>query len=78
VRAARQYVQLLRDHIDKEHGIVFPLADAVLDEQMQGRIAREFGTVEAEQGTGACIQDAEAVIDHLGAMSGAREPSSSR
>lgn len=29
--AAREYVSLLRDHIAKEDGVVFPLADSVLD-----------------------------------------------
>jgi hemerythrin-like domain-containing protein len=40
--AARRYVQLLRAHIDKENEILFPLADAVLDEAAQAALLREF------------------------------------
>lgn len=48
VSVARQYVQLLRDHIAKEDGFVFPLADSVLDDQAVAAVAREFEAVEAE------------------------------
>ena len=61
-RAARRYARLLRDHIDKEHGIVFPLAEAILDEQALEWIAHEFRVVEAEQGGGASLDDAHAAV----------------
>ena len=63
--AARRYVQLLRDHIDKENGVLFPLAEAVLEEGVQHRLAREFETVEAEQGREASIERAEALVDRF-------------
>ena len=65
--AARRYVQLLRDHIDKENGVLFPLTDAVLDAGAQQALARDFETVEAEQGRDASIAHAEAEVDRLAA-----------
>ena len=65
--AARHYVHLLRDHIDKENGVLLPLADAVLDSQGQLLLARAFEEVEAGQGPRASIEHAEAEVDRLAA-----------
>jgi hemerythrin-like domain-containing protein len=65
VEAARHYVRLLRDHIEKENGVLFPLTDAVLDEPARQRLAREFESVEAEQGRDASIEHAEADMERL-------------
>ena len=62
---ARRYVQLLRDHIEKENGVLFPLAEAVLEERAQQALAREFETVEAELGRDASIERAEAEVERL-------------
>jgi len=67
VEAARRYVQLLRDHIEKENGVLFPLADAVLDDHAQQALAREFEMVEVEQGRDASIDHAEADMERLSA-----------
>lgn len=64
---ARDYVALLREHIDKENGVLFPLADAVLDEAAQRALQREFEAVEAEQGRDASIPQAEAAVERLAA-----------
>ena len=64
-RVARRYAQLLRDHIDKEHGIVFPLAEAVLDEPALEWVAHQFGVVDVEQGGGASLDAAHAAVDAL-------------
>jgi hemerythrin-like domain-containing protein len=63
--AARDYVQLLREHIDKENGVLFPLAEAVLDEPVRQTLAREFEALEIEQGRGASIDHAEAAVERL-------------
>jgi hemerythrin-like domain-containing protein len=63
--AARRYIELLREHIDKENGVLFPLTDAVLDEPIRRALGREFETVEAEQGRAASIDHAEAAVDRL-------------
>jgi hemerythrin-like domain-containing protein len=71
VDAARGYVRLLRDHIDKENGVLFPLAEAVLEERVQPALLREFEAMEAEQGRDASIAHAEAALDELrGALGG--------
>ena len=67
VAAAREYVELLRDHIDKEHGIVFPLAEAVLDGAAARAVASAFDRVQAERGKDAILEYAEAVVDGVGA-----------
>ena len=64
---AREYVTLLREHIDKENGVLFPLADTVLDEAAQRALQREFEAVEAEQGRDASIPHAEAAVERLAA-----------
>ena len=68
--SAVEYVRLLRDHIDKEDGFVFPLADAVLDERAQAAVGRAFETVELEQGRAASLVDAEVVVRELTAALG--------
>jgi hemerythrin-like domain-containing protein len=68
--AARRYVHLLRDHIDKENGVLLPLAEAVLDSQGQLLLARAFEEVEAGQGLSASIEHAEAEVDRLAAALG--------
>ncbi len=45
---ARNYVELLRNHIQKEDRVLFPVADRMLDTQDQDRILSEFGKVESE------------------------------
>lgn len=69
-RAAQEYVHLLRDHIAKEDGILWPLAEAVLDEPVQQSLLREFRSVEAEQGRDASMEHAETVVKELGAALG--------
>jgi hemerythrin-like domain-containing protein len=69
-RAAQDYVRLLRDHIAKEDGILWPLAESVLDERAMAAVAREFEAVEAEQGREASIDYADAVVRGLTAALG--------
>jgi hemerythrin-like domain-containing protein len=69
-RAARDYVWLLREHIDKENGVLFPLADAVLDEPTRGRLDDELEAVESDWGHGMPLARAEAEVDRLAAALG--------
>ena len=64
--AAARYAALLRAHIDKENGVLFPMADAVLDEAAQAAVRRQFEAVEAEQGRAASAEWAEAQLAALG------------
>jgi hemerythrin-like domain-containing protein len=63
--AARKYLHLLRQHIEKENGVLLPLAEAVLEAEAQHRMAREFAAVEAEQGPLATIPGGEEALARL-------------
>ncbi len=65
VAVAQQYVGFLRDHIAKEDGFVFPLAESVLDEQALQAVGHEFETVEIELGRDASVPHAEMVVKVL-------------
>jgi len=45
-RTGRQYAALLRSHIEKENGVLFPLADKVLSGETQHRLEQEFERIE--------------------------------
>jgi len=53
----RDYIGLLRAHIDKENHILFPMADNVLSPDDQEHLAKEFERFETEE-TGAGVHDA--------------------
>ncbi len=72
--AARQYAILLRQHIDKENDILFPLADAILDEADQRAVGRDFDGVEAEGGSEGSREAAHARLDRLVAVIDHRAP----
>jgi len=67
VEAARRYVHLLRDHIDKENEVLLPLSDAVLDAPALQRVAQGFEEIAGAHGRGAAVERAEAVVDRLAA-----------
>jgi hemerythrin-like domain-containing protein len=71
VRAAREFVALLRAHIAKENDVLFPLADAVLEEPDLAAIGREFDDVEAALGCAASLEAAEVELARLDAALGA-------
>ncbi len=48
VNNARGYAALLRQHIDKENGILFPLADQVIPVARQAQVVEDFERVEHE------------------------------
>jgi hemerythrin-like domain-containing protein len=65
--AARDYVALLRAHIDKENGVLFPLADALIDGTLMETVRREFEAVAAAPGAAASTDAAEAAVERLAA-----------
>jgi hemerythrin-like domain-containing protein len=67
---ADRYVTLLREHIEKENGIVFPLADAVLDPPAQSALQRDFDAIEAEVGAAATLDAAERAVNGFAAALG--------
>jgi hemerythrin-like domain-containing protein len=44
--AARRYVGMLRDHIQRENEVLFPLADGLFTPEEQGALARAYEDVE--------------------------------
>jgi hemerythrin-like domain-containing protein len=53
IRSARSYINLLRQHIDKEDNILFPLADDVIPDEQHDAVWAGFEHVEhAETGEG--------------------------
>ena len=44
--AARAYVALMRDHIDKENGVLFPMGDGLLSEPQQSALISAFDRFE--------------------------------
>lgn len=46
---ARNYVGLLRDHIDKENDILYPIADMHIPEEKQKSLVKEFDRIEKEE-----------------------------
>jgi hemerythrin-like domain-containing protein len=46
VRAARRYVGMLREHIQRENDILFPMADELFSAEEHGALARAYADVE--------------------------------
>jgi hemerythrin-like domain-containing protein len=51
-RAASGYVMLLREHIGKEDGVLFPMAESMLDENARQSLAESFRGFEEQLGPG--------------------------
>ena len=60
--AVHSYGALLREHIDKENGVLFPLAEAVLDQQALTALARDFEAIAVDLGAVATLKVAERTV----------------
>lgn len=49
IQSGRGYVTLLRQHIGKEDGVLFPMADQMLSDTEQARLEEEFEVIERER-----------------------------
>ena len=47
--AAESYIELLRQHIDKENNVLFPMADQRLSQKRQDQMSEEFEQLERER-----------------------------
>ena len=56
VSAARGYASLLRGHIAKEDGVLFPMADRLIPGDRQAQVSADFERVEHEE-TGAGVHE---------------------
>ncbi len=70
VRQARNYVAMLRQHIEKEDHCLFPMADQALSDEDQSGLARQFEDAEREAGGEGAIsrllQLANSLCERLG------------
>lgn len=64
---ARQYVRLLRDHIDKENAILFPFAEAILDPPTVEAVRRDFEAADLAYERTLAPAVAEAALERLAA-----------
>ncbi len=62
---ARQYLELLRQHIFKEDNILFSAGDRVMDDSDQATLCSQFGEVGCRAFGGKTSQDLERIADHL-------------
>ena len=62
---ARQYVQLLRDHIGKEDHCLFPTADTMLSTADQGALAKAFEELEQHELGAGTHERFHALADEL-------------
>ena len=49
VKSAKAYINLLNQHIDKENGVLFPLAERHLSEPVQVKLRQGFEKIETEK-----------------------------
>ncbi len=69
--AAHSYADLLRHHIQKEDGILYPMASSQLDASAMAEIARQFDLFETEQTGAGEHEKLHALADQLVARYGA-------
>lgn len=70
VTAAHQYISLLRTHIAKENGILFPLADALLDAAAQQSLTGAFEAVEDDYQRDDSLELTETILNRLAGLPG--------
>ena len=79
-RAATGYVELLRDHIAKEDGVLFPMAESVLGEAEKAAVLAAFEKAERDDlGAGVhqrMLQLADELADRFRVPKGAARPQS--
>ncbi len=68
--AIQRFVTLLRAHIDKENSILFALADQLLDDAEQGRLAAAFEALEQQAGGPGVHERLLAGLERLEAAAG--------
>lgn len=62
---ARQYAYLLRQHIEKENEVLFPMAEEVLPEAERASLLRLFAEVERTEVTPAQLQECLEIVARL-------------
>ena len=65
VKNVQRYVALLRDHIEKEDEMLFPMADELLSPEAQDRLLRGIERIELEEGAAGVPQKFLALAEQL-------------
>jgi hemerythrin-like domain-containing protein len=65
VHYATDYVATLRQHIDKENNILFPMAEIQLSDEKQTELAEQFESIETEKIGEGKHENLHAVLEHL-------------
>jgi len=65
VKNAGSYVSLLRDHIEKEDNILYPMADVHLSEETQSQLVEDFERVEIEKIGAGKHEEFHQLLDEL-------------
>jgi hemerythrin-like domain-containing protein len=65
VKNAQRYVALLRDHIEKEDEMLFPMADELLSPEAQDLLLRGIERIEQEEEVAGVPQKFLALAEHL-------------
>jgi hemerythrin-like domain-containing protein len=68
--AARDYVMLLREHIEKEDHILYPLANDAFDDAVEARLAAAFAALEERPGEDRARAHDLEIADRLAAQFG--------
>jgi len=63
--AARCYVELLRQHIEKEDHCLFPMAEQMLGADEQGRLSQSFAAFEQGQAADEALDRLQRIADNL-------------
>lgn len=64
-QAARQYIELLSDHIQKEDNILYPMADERLSQSTQDQLIKEFDRFEKEKIGAGKHDELHKLLDYL-------------
>lgn len=65
VRNARGYISLLREHIEKENEILYPLAERMFTKKEKDRIKKEFSEAEEKKGGMETVRKYEGLYKRL-------------
>lgn len=71
-RQAREYINLLRKHIEKEEHCLFTMADSVLQPEDNEQLSEEFRIADERQAGSSAIEKYRSLADNLARRLGVR------
>jgi len=70
VREALAYAEMIRAHIEKEDGVLFPLAERLLDDSEKRAMVERFGEIEREHMGGGARGRYQGLIEEIERLAG--------